>query len=235
VCVLQHVPHESLGQLARLFTAAGVAWHTVELFDHTPRALPWDRLAGLVILGGPMNVDEHDAYPFLRREQEWIRQSLQRDLPVLGICLGAQLLARALGARVFPNAVKEIGWYDVEIVAPPDDPLFSGLQGRRTVFQWHGDTFDLPAGAVPIARGDQCIQQAFRYGGKAYGLQFHVEVTADMVACWLDEPHNRQELAAAEYLDGRHVRHLLPTAIREVESLGRHVLSRFVGLCRSQA
>ncbi len=235
VFVLQHVPHETLGGLEPLLVGAGVAWQPVRLFEHAPRELPWDEAAGLVVLGGPMNVDAHASHPFLAQEQAWIRAALQRDLPVLGICLGAQLLARALGARVFPHAVKEIGWYDVDIVAPSDDPLFGGLPGRHTVFQWHGDTFELPAGAVQVARGEQCTQQAFRYGAQAYGLQFHVEVTAEMVAHWLDEPQNRQELQGVDYLDARHIRRLLPTAIREVESLGRQVLSRFVALCRARA
>jgi len=235
VLVLQHVPHETLGRLEQLFAGADVAWHTVRLFEHTPLDLPWDEVTGLVVLGGPMNVDEHETYPFLARELAWIRESLRRDLPLLGICLGAQLLARALGARVSPHPVKEIGWYDAEIVAPSDDPLFAGLRGRHTVFQWHGDTFELPAGAVQIARGEPCTQQAFRYGGRAYGLQFHVEVTADMITGWLEEPLNRRELSALDYIDARHIRSLLPTAIHQVEALGRPSLSRFAALCRNHA
>ena len=103
------------------------------------------------------------------------------DLPVLGICLGAQLLAKTLGARVYPNRVKEIGWYPIELTpAAADDPLFA-QSGAQTVFQWHGDTFDLPAGAVHLARSPLCENQAFRYGHNAYGLQFHIEMTAAMI------------------------------------------------------
>ncbi|OHB81602.1 MAG: hypothetical protein A2W31_17680 [Planctomycetes bacterium RBG_16_64_10] len=187
--VLQHVPHETLGSLEDFFQEADVAWRQVPLFSQASHGLPWDweEVAALVVLGGPMNVDQVSEYPFLQREVSWIREAVARGVPVLGICLGAQLLAKSLGARVSSNPIKEIGWYDVELVAPPDDLLFGGLAGRYTVFQWHGDTFDLPAGTVQLARSERCEQQAFRYGTKAYGLQFHVEVTAQMVEEWLDE------------------------------------------------
>ena len=113
---------------------------------------------------------------------------LAMDLPVLGICLGSQLLAKTLGARVYPNHVKEIGWYPVELTpAAADDPLFA-QSGTRTMFQWHGDTFDLPSGAVHLARSPACENQAFRYGRRAYGLQFHIEMTAAMIDDWLSVP-----------------------------------------------
>jgi GMP synthase (glutamine-hydrolysing) len=235
--VLQHVPHETPGSLEGYLDQAGVARRAVPLFAEPlpERPWSWDEVAGLVVLGGPMNVDEVAKYPFLGQELTWIREALARDLPVLGICLGAQLLAKSLGARVVPNQEKEIGWYEVELTAPTDDPLFGGLTGRHTVFQWHGDTFALPAGAVQLARSPLCEQQAFRYGTKAYGLQFHVEVTAEMVDRWLNEPENQRELSGLETIDPALIRSRLPIALAEMQILGRPVLSRFAAMCRQAA
>src|SRR5262249_28020070 len=158
-------PHEGLGTLEDAFRSAGLVYHFLDLFAEAPRALRPDQLAGLVVLGGPMNVDETEKYPFLAAEVDWLRQAVAIELPVLGICLGSQLLAKSLGSRVVPNRIKEIGWYPLELLpAAGDDPLFAGLPPSPTVFQWHGDTFELPAGAVQLARSPACPQQAFRFG-----------------------------------------------------------------------
>src|SRR5204863_2879167 len=107
----------------------------------------------------------------------------------LGVCLGAQLLAKAVGAEVYRHRQKEIGWYGIELTPEAlDDPLFAGLPSTQTVFQWHGDTFDLPEGAVLLAKGATCRHQAFRLGRAAYGVQFHPEMTLEMVGDWLDQP-----------------------------------------------
>ncbi len=176
ILVLQHVPHENMASLESYFHRAGLIWQYVELFRRVPARLDLAGAAGLVVLGGPMNVDEVNKFPYLAREVEWIRQAVAAELPLLGICLGSQLLAKALGAKVYPNAVKEIGWYEIELQpAASDDVLFAGSAARETVFQWHGDTFDLPPGAVHLALGRECRHQAFRYGRAAWGLQFHIE------------------------------------------------------------
>ena len=145
-------------------------------------ALPehFDEYAGVLVFGGPMSVNDNEAY--LHQEIEWIRQALAAKLPYLGICLGAQLLAKALGAKVGPHgeAVEEIGYY----------PIYATEAGRShfpdkmMVYQWHKEGFDLPEGSVLLATGDDFLNQAFRWGDRAYGLQFHPEMTADMVDLW---------------------------------------------------
>jgi GMP synthase (glutamine-hydrolysing) len=235
ILVLQQVPHETLGTLAPFFLEAGLEFRYLELFSQAPPRFDPDRAAGLVILGGPMNVDEVDRYPFLRSEVAWIREAVVREVPVLGICLGAQLLAKSLGARIYQNAVKEIGWYEIELSsAAEEDPVFGGLAPRQAVFQWHGDTFDLPPNAVHLAQGDSCRQQAFRFGRSAYGLQFHAEMTAPLIEDWLDDAENRRELAALDYIDPEGIRARTPELLPRMEALGRHVFPRFAALCRGE-
>ncbi len=236
VVVFQQVAHETLGTLAAAFENAGLTWRRVELYAQPPGAIDLDRSAGLVVLGGPMNVDQVEQYPFLRREVECLEQALAEGLPVLGICLGAQLLAKTLGTRVYPNGTKEIGWYEIELMpAAGDDALFGGCPTRQTVFQWHGDTFDLPSGAVHLARSPLCEQQAFRYGTNVYGLQFHVEVTAAMIEQWLAEPTNEEELADLDYIDPGRICAGLAEGLLRMQLLGERVLGRFAAMCRQRA
>jgi GMP synthase (glutamine-hydrolysing) len=232
ITVLRHVPHETLGILQDVFLDAGLDWRYVDLFDAVPERLGLGDAAGLVVLGGPMNVDDVDAYPWLADEVRWIRQAVDAELPVLGICLGAQLLAKSLGAKVTANRVKEIGWYRLELTAEAaSDPLFGGCGARHTVFQSHGDTFALPDGAVHLARGQQCENQAFRYGRSAWGLQFHIEMTEAMVHEWLDEPDTRRLCSALDYVDPDAVRAEAPRALPKMRVLADHVLPRFAALC----
>lgn len=236
IVVLQQVPHETPGTLATVLADAGLSVRSIELFRQTPEDLQLESAAGLIVLGGPMNVDQIDRYPFLKLELEWIRKALDNDLPTLGICLGSQLLAKALGAAVYPNEVKEIGWHEIELTPEAaSDHLFAGCERRQTVFQWHGDTFGLPAGAVHLARSELCHSQAFRCGSNAYGLQFHIEVTAKMVEQWLDEPSNRQELASLDYIGLNSIRNRTPKALSQMHALGTRVLPRFAAICRENA
>ena len=191
--ILRHVPHEGAGTIENSLTRAGLEFRYVDLYEDVPAELPLNGAPGLIVMGGPMNVDETDAYGFLAREIEWLRTAIDAGLPVLGICLGSQLVAKALGAKVVPNGVKEIGWYPLELTGEAaDDPLLAGCPRRSTVFQWHGDTFELPTCAVQLARSPLCENQAFRYRQGVYALQFHIEVTAEMIETWLDEPGNRR-------------------------------------------
>lgn len=236
VLVFRHVAHESLGVVELALREAGLVYSYLDLSHEAPRSFDPHQLAGLIVLGGSMNTDETDEYPFLLHEVNWIRAAVDHDLPVLGICLGAQLLAKSLGARVVRNAVKEIGWY--EITRSPeatDDPLFAHFAPRETVFQWHGDTFELPAGAVQLANGELCAQQAFRYGRAAYGLQFHVEVTSEMIDCWLDEPSGCQEIAALDYIDAARIRRQAPEKLPAMHRLAGRLFGNFAALCRERA
>lgn len=187
VVVFQHLPCEHPGIWRDFLREDGAEVTTVELDAGDP--IPsLDGADALLVFGGPMNVDEHDRYPWLARETAAIREAACGGLPLLGICLGGQLLARALGAPVTRSPSPEVGLLDVELTeAGVADPLFAGWPRRPGVVQWHSDTFALPAGATLLATSPVC-RQAFRFGAHAYGLQFHPEVTADMVEEWADVP-----------------------------------------------
>jgi len=138
----------------------------------------------------------NDDLPGLRDELGLIERSLRDDVPVLGICLGSQLIAKALGAKVYPNKQLEIGWEPVWLTdAAKDDTLFSGIGSPETFFHWHGETFDLPLGAEWLAYSAKCRHQAYRHGRRVYGLQFHPEVSAEMIADWCGQPVNCGDVA----------------------------------------
>lgn len=140
-----------------------------------------------MVLGGTLSAN--DDPEFLRVEERIIRRVTAEGKPLLGVCPGAQLMAKALGGRVYPNPVRDIGWSDVELTAAAgSDFLFTGLSDRFSVLQWHGETFDLPPGAVLLASSALCRNQAFRFGSNAWGFQFHIETTEDMIWRWLAEP-----------------------------------------------
>jgi GMP synthase (glutamine-hydrolysing) len=149
-----------------------------------------DTFTHLVIMGGPMAVYEMHDFPYLVSEAELIYAAINANKHILGVCLGAQMLAHVLGARVYPGSWKEIGWYEVPLSSEGmSDPLMSSLalpdRSAARVFQWHGDTFDLPERSVRLSSSDLYANQAFRYGDKVYGLQFHIEVTPAIVRDWL--------------------------------------------------
>ncbi|HEV2968868.1 MAG TPA: gamma-glutamyl-gamma-aminobutyrate hydrolase family protein [Pirellulales bacterium] len=233
VLALRHVAHEGLGTIEDVLRREQLVFSVVDLFHESLRTFNPEQLAGLIVMGGPMNVDETDRYPFLADEVKWIRQSVDAGLPVLGVCLGSQLLSKALGSRVYPNRVKEIGWYEIGLTdAARSDQLFGDCRPTETVFQWHGDTFDLPDGAVRLAHSEQCENQAFRFGRVAYGLQFHLEVTPEIIASWLGEPGNCGELDGLDYIDPEAIRRQTPDRIGPLKSLGDGILGRFAALCR---
>lgn len=195
VIVFKHVAHEVLGTLNPLLREQGFRIRYVN-FEREPAAEPsLDKYQGLVVFGGWMGVYEADRYPHIKVECKLIEQALKRDIPVLGICLGSQILAHVLGANVRKHEEKEVGWHDVELTeAGRSDPLLAHFKPVERMFQMHGDTFDIPQGAVHLARSKICTGQAFRYGTKAYGLQFHLEVDQAMIDRFLLVPENRAEV-----------------------------------------
>ncbi len=199
ILVFQHVAAEPLGTLDPLIRARGHRIRFVN-FEREPDAQPEvDRYRGLIVLGGPMNVDEQHRRTHLRTELQVIESALKQGKPVFGICLGAQLLAHVLGAPIRRHTQPEIGWYELlTTAAGRSDPVFSALGERSRVFQWHSYTFDLPTCAVQLARTESCEQQAFRYGESAYGVQFHPEVDDALIQRWLATPDYHAELCAAK-------------------------------------
>ena len=194
--VFQHVPFEPLGSLDSQFRAAGFRIRYVNFSRFTEPLPDVRRYNGLVVLGGPMNVNQTERFPHLEAEMDVIRDALAVNMPVLGICLGAQLLAAALGARVSRNPIKEIGWFDITpTTSGRDDALFSQFDGSEKIFQWHGDTFAVPHGGVHLAESTQCANQAFRFGDNAYGLQFHLEADEALIKRWLATPVHLREIA----------------------------------------
>jgi len=200
VLVFQHVPAEPLGTLDPMLRQRGHRIRYVNFHRH-PEAQPSvDRYDALIVLGGPQMPDQGERYPHLNVEMRCIERALKRDIPVLGICLGAQLLAYTLGGGVRAMDTWEIGWYELEPTASsPADPLFCSLVGPRPVFQWHGYTFDLPDGAIHLARSDTCENQAFRHGHHSYGMQFHLELDERLINRWL----NLTEYVGDIHLNGR--------------------------------
>ena len=192
VFVFRHVPFEGLGLIRAPLEERGISIEFADLYRPGAPLPDLTRAAGLIFMGGPMSAN--DDLPYLRQELQLIAQALERRLPVLGVCLGAQLIAKALGAKVYRNAVKEIGWFDIHLTeAAARDALFAGIGPVETVFHWHGETFDLPSGAEWLAYSEACRHQAFRAGAGVYGLQF-LEVTPAMIADWCAQDANRGDV-----------------------------------------
>jgi len=181
VHVFQHVPFEGIGSIQAWLDRHGITPGYTRFFaGETPaRDLAADLL---IVMGGPMSVNDTAAYPWLHAEIEFIAAAVTAERPVLGICLGAQLIARALGSRIYPHAVKEIGWFPVRATPSPRTGVAGALPGECLAFHWHGETFDLPPGAVNLLTSSACAHQAFQAGDTVLGLQFHLETTEETAA-----------------------------------------------------
>jgi GMP synthase (glutamine-hydrolysing) len=228
VLAIYHVAHERLGGLDKPLRAAKI---TLVPFNAASPKARWPKhatdYAGYIVMGGPMGVYEQAKHPFLAREITLLSQAVRADRPVLGICLGAQLLAAALGARVLRNPTKEIGWHPVMREPGADsDRMCDAFGQTETVFQWHGDTYELPRGAVRLFSSPLCPEQAFRFGERAHGFQFHVEVTPVMVRAWLVK--NKKELADLKgQIDSSAIRAQIRQHSARLQELCAHVSSTF--------
>jgi GMP synthase (glutamine-hydrolysing) len=239
--VFQHVPLEPLGMLNRQFKQAGFRIRYLN-FDRQPDArVDPSRYHGLVVLGGPMAADQTDRHPHLEYEKSVIRRAAELGLPVLGICLGAQLIAAAFGGKTLRRAAPEYGWVEVRPTrAGRDDPLLRQFEAAEAVFQWHSDTFTLPHAAVHLAESSACAYQAFRLYDHVYGLQFHLEADRDLIERWLEAAGQRNELTALGLeLDYRRTMadsdRLLPRAAELGEVVFGEFINRFYRFRRRHA
>ena len=193
---LQHVPFEGPGSIGLWFESKKIPLTSTRLFQN--ESLPdHDTVDFLVIMGGPMSVNDEDLYPWLKEEKDFIRTFVDSGKPVLGICLGAQLIAAAMGCKVYQNNHKEIGWFPVMGSTHKDNSLFS-FPESTTVFHWHGETFDLPENATLLASSKGCLNQAFQIGTSVIALQFHLETTPESAVEIIT--HCRDELNRARYV-----------------------------------
>jgi GMP synthase-like glutamine amidotransferase len=195
---LQHVPFEGLGSIAAWLRARGHEPTATRFYD-ADRLPSLDAIDWLIVLGGPMSVHEEQAFPWLAEEKGFIRHAVEQGKGILGICLGAQLLAEILGAKVFPNPHKEIGWFPVRAASEAvRSGIFGDFPQELEVFHWHGETFELPAAATRVASSAACENQGFVYAGRVVALQFHLETTPESARQLID--HCSHELVPAPYI-----------------------------------
>lgn len=194
---LQHVPFEGLGSMETWLTEQGHDLFCTRLWagDTLP---PPDSFAALIVMGGPMGIYDHEEYPWLPDEKAFLSKVVKREIPILGICLGAQLLADVLGAEVTANWEKEIGWFSVQSTQDIPPSLAAIFPKEMKVFHWHGDTFSLPEDSVCIFESTACKNQAFLYKEYVLGLQFHLETTRDSAATLID--NCRDELVRSPWI-----------------------------------
>jgi GMP synthase-like glutamine amidotransferase len=225
VHVFQHVPFEGLASIHAWLADRDAEVTVTRFFEHSP--LPdIANLDLVIILGGPMSVNDEKSFPWLTLEKLFIRKAIHYGKAVLGICLGAQLIAKALGANVYPGPYKEIGWHDIQAVNGP--PEFFRFPQVLSVFHWHGETFDLPHGAVHLARSDGCQNQAFQIGKRVIGLQFHLETTPQSVDAMISNCGD--ELAAGQFIQSAaEMRGVSATSYEAINQLMTEVLDFISG------
>lgn len=221
VHVLQHVPFEDLGSMVAWLDEHSSLMSFTRFFEH-PVLPSLNGIDLVIVMGGPMSVNDEVSLPWLIPEKQFIRNAVERGVAMLGVCLGAQLIASALGSRVYRNAQKEIGWFPIE-ATPSAQDVFR-FPDTSTVFHWHGETFGLPSGAVRLARSAACANQAFQMGRKVIGLQFHLETTPESARAIID--NCRDELIPGPSVQSEAaLRGVVGSAYTEINSLMSKVLS----------
>lgn len=225
VLVFQHVAHEILGTLNPLLKEHKFRVRYIN-FERDPDSKPSiEKYGGLIILGGYMGVYEADRYTHIKVEMELIENALKKNIPILGICLGAQILAHVLGAPVRKHTEREMGWCEIEMTEEgQNEKLFNHFKKKETIFQMHGDTFDIPKTAEHLASSKICHSQAFRYGDKVYGLQFHLEVDEAMIERWLKKPDFQGVLTSEKVITDTQKN------ITHSKKLSREFFEKFIGL-----
>ena len=226
IAVLQHVECETLGMMENIFRENNIDFSYIQTYngDKIPDNLT--DFNALIMMGGPMGVYDYAKFPFISDEITLIKNCLQANKPILGICLGSQLLASALGSNVVPGPVKEIGWYKIHLDAQSNnDPLFHDLDNSFSAFLWHGDIFKLPPGAIKLASSDLTDCQAFKFGTNAYGLLFHLETTRQIALDMIDKFKGeiKEQNITAEFLLND-----LDNRIDNLSNIGKIVFTRWV-------
>lgn len=220
ILVLQNAKNEGLSGLGRLLEEDGFR---TKIVLTKKEKIPKQDYSAVIILGAPESAN--DDLTHLKEEMNLIRESVEKETPLLGICLGSQLIAKAFGAKVYQGAKKEIGIYhDIEFDNQSKSSLFSGIKSPATVFHWHGDTFDLPQNAVRLAHSKDYQNQAFQIGS-AVGVQFHLEVDEDTIRLWLEK--SKDELSKVSYIKPDEIIKEIPSYIREIQNNMKVFYSNF--------
>lgn len=224
--VVQNDPNVPVGEIGRCLESLGIAWRIVNAWEGEIFP-PLSAVSAAVVLGGAMGVHEVDRYPFLAGVKTFMADAVAASIPLLGVCLGGQLLADVLGGRVTPSQYGERGTHAVQLTAAGrQDPLFQGLPDELVTFQWHYDSFAPPEGSVLLATSPACPSQAFRFGGLAYGLQFHPEVDRSILSVWTARKTAAGGTGTNRYLDEFIARE------EEYRANGHRLLHNFVALSR---
>lgn len=229
--VFRHTPVEGLGLIQNVLREFGVHHRYLDVARGEPIPRDVRDVGGLIVLGGPMAAYEADRYPFLKAELGFIERAMEAGRPVLGVCLGAQLIAQILGARVFAGPKREVGWAPVTLTADGrDDPVFAGIDGKLCVFHLHGDTYELPPDAQNLASSPLYEQQAFRVGDTIYGFQFHLEMTEPIIARLATDPESRAYIEQGG-VDPQQLIAETPSRLRALAGPAQQVLTEYFRQC----